>query len=267
MLRKTNEPRPLHLARSLLDGLHKVPTAVQREMGYALFLAQMGEHHPRKDENAQRLRRRDGGRGEGKSRSRLLSCRLFLAVRYADAVYVLHAFQKKSKKQRQDAEIGHENHRRTAERPNRRTAERPNRRTEEAMTRMPAAKDPTRNVWLQLGFPDAEEHYLKAELVLRLDRAIRVSGLTQRVAAQRIGTTQPELSKILRGKFSEVSLERLMRFLNRAGTPHRNQDRRSGASQGWQCDGEGRTATGRLMMRSAVFDIDCRFAWHRFGDD
>jgi hypothetical protein len=36
------------------------------------------------------------------------------------------------------------------------------------MTKTPAAKDPTRNVWLQLGFPDAEEHFLKAELVLRL---------------------------------------------------------------------------------------------------
>ncbi len=31
------------------------------------------------------------------------------------------------------------------------------------MTKTPAAKDPTRNVWLQLGFPDAEEHFLKAE--------------------------------------------------------------------------------------------------------
>ena len=77
--------------------------------------------------------------------------------------------------------------------------------------------DPTRNVWFQLGFPDAEEHYLKAEFVLRLDRAIRASGLTQRAAARRIGTTQLELSKILRGKFSEVSLERLMRFLTALG--------------------------------------------------
>jgi predicted XRE-type DNA-binding protein len=80
-----------------------------------------------------------------------------------------------------------------------------------------AAKDPRRNVWLQLGFADAEEHYLKAELVLRLDKAIRVLGLTQRAAARRIGTTQPELSKMLRGKFSEVSLERLMRFLTTLG--------------------------------------------------
>ena len=82
---------------------------------------------------------------------------------------------------------------------------------------MHPAKDPARNVWLQLGFPDAEEHYLKAELVLRLDRAIKSLRLTQRAAARRIGTTQPELSKILGGKFSEVSLERLMRFLTALG--------------------------------------------------
>jgi len=86
-----------------------------------------------------------------------------------------------------------------------------------AMKRTSAAKDAKRNVWLQLGFPDAEEHYLKAELVLRLDKAIKALGLTQRVAARRIGTTQPELSKILGGKFSEVSFERLLRFLTALG--------------------------------------------------
>jgi predicted XRE-type DNA-binding protein len=85
------------------------------------------------------------------------------------------------------------------------------------MAKLPAAKDPTRNVWLQLGFPDAEQHYLKAELVLRLDKAIKSLGLTQRAAARRIGTSQPELSKVLGGKFAEVSLERLMRFLTALG--------------------------------------------------
>src|SRR6266705_1544118 len=85
------------------------------------------------------------------------------------------------------------------------------------MRKVPAAKDPTRNVWLQLGFPDAEEHFLKAELVLRLDKAITSLGLTQRAAARRIGATQPELSKILGGKFTEVSLELLMRFLTALG--------------------------------------------------
>jgi len=85
------------------------------------------------------------------------------------------------------------------------------------MNRRAAAKDFSRNVWLQLGFADAEEHYLKAELVLRLDTAIKSLGLTQRAAAHRIGTTQPELSKILGGKFTEVSLERLMRFMTALG--------------------------------------------------
>jgi len=60
-------------------------------------------------------------------------------------------------------------------------------------------------------------HYLKAELVLRLGKAIKPLSLTQRAAAKRVGTTQPELSKILGGKFTEISLERLMRFLTALG--------------------------------------------------
>ena len=34
------------------------------------------------------------------------------------------------------------------------------------------AKDPARNVWLALGLPRSEEHFLKAQLVLQLDRTI-----------------------------------------------------------------------------------------------
>jgi predicted XRE-type DNA-binding protein len=136
--------------------------------------------------------------------------RAVYTVRYADAVYVLHAFQKKSKKgiATPKAEID------LIEKAPERSDQGKGRTT---VTKTPAAKDPTRNVWLQLGFPDAEEHFLKAELVLRLDKAINSLGLTQRAAAPRIGTTQPELSKILGGKFTEVSLERLMRFLTALG--------------------------------------------------
>jgi predicted XRE-type DNA-binding protein len=136
--------------------------------------------------------------------------RAVYTVRYADAVYVLHAFQKKSKKgiATPKAEID------LIEKAPERSDQGKGRTT---VTKTPAAKDPTRNVWLQLGFPDAEEHFLKAELVLRLDKAINSLGLTQRAAARRIGTTQPELSKILGGKFTEVSLERLMRFLTALG--------------------------------------------------
>ncbi len=85
------------------------------------------------------------------------------------------------------------------------------------MKKIPAARDPERNVWMQLGMPDAEEHFLKAELVLRLAKTLEALDLTQQAAARRIGATQPELSKILRGKFSEVSVERLMLFLTVLG--------------------------------------------------
>ena len=59
---------------------------------------------------------------------------------------------------------------------------------------------------------------MKAGLVLRLDRAIKALASHPSVPPRgRIGTTQPELSKILRGKFSEVSLQRLLRFLTALG--------------------------------------------------
>lgn len=89
------------------------------------------------------------------------------------------------------------------------------------MTPPHPARDAARNVWAQIGLPDAQEHYLKAELVLRLMRSIANLGLSQTEAARRLRVTQPELSKILRGKFSEVSLERLLRFLAALG--HRVQ--------------------------------------------
>ena len=125
------------------------------------------------------------------------------------------------------------------------------------MTKTPAAKDPTRNVWLQLGFPDAEEHFLKAELVLRLDKAINSLGLTQRAAARRIGTTQPELSKILGGKFTEVSLERLMRFLTALSGAPRSMKLGTKASP-WRYDGARQNTmalpVGRPRRRSR-FDL------------
>jgi predicted XRE-type DNA-binding protein len=93
----------------------------------------------------------------------------------------------------------------------------PPRRRKDDNDKSICGQGPTRNLWLQLGFPDAEQHFLKAELVLRLDKAITSLGLTQRAAARRTGATQPELSKILGGKFSEVSLERLIRFFTALG--------------------------------------------------
>jgi phage-related protein len=72
------------------------PIAVQREVGYALYVAQMGERHPT-------MAKTLTGFGsatvlEIKESASEGTFRAIYAVRFVDAVYVLHAFQKKSKK-------------------------------------------------------------------------------------------------------------------------------------------------------------------------
>ncbi len=66
------------------------------------------------------------------------------------------------------------------------------------------------NIFADLGFPDAQEHRLKAELVLRIMRIMRERGLTQTQTAKLIGVRQPEVSSMIRGRFERVSVERLL---------------------------------------------------------
>ncbi len=75
----------------------------------------------------------------------------------------------------------------------------------------------TKNVFSDLGFPDAETHLLKAELVTRIQRVITSQELTQVAAAKRMGLSQPDVSRLLNGQFRDVSVERLMRLLTRLG--------------------------------------------------
>ena len=73
------------------------------------------------------------------------------------------------------------------------------------------------NVFADLGHPDAETHLLKAELVTRIDQIIRQRGLKQVEAAQLLGLSQPDVSRLLRGNFREYSVERLLRLLTALG--------------------------------------------------
>ena len=57
------------------------------------------------------------------------------------------------------------------------------------------------NVFADLGFADPDTHLLKAQLVTRVAEAMQERKLTQIAAAKVTGSTQPELSRILRGQF------------------------------------------------------------------
>ena len=73
------------------------------------------------------------------------------------------------------------------------------------------------NVFADLGLPDAEKLKIKSGLVIEIVKAIRRLDLTQAEAAQRIGLTQPKVSALLRGEFTNFSERKLMDCLNRIG--------------------------------------------------
>lgn len=75
----------------------------------------------------------------------------------------------------------------------------------------------TENVFADIGVPNAEAHLLKAQLVSRMLETMRDQGLTQVKAAALMGITQPEISRMSRGHFRDVSADRLMTLLRRLG--------------------------------------------------
>jgi predicted XRE-type DNA-binding protein len=69
------------------------------------------------------------------------------------------------------------------------------------------------NIFADLGLPNAEEHQLKAALLVQIKRLIVDRQLTQTEAAKLIKMKQPDLSKLLRGHFKLASVEKLMLML------------------------------------------------------
>jgi predicted XRE-type DNA-binding protein len=73
------------------------------------------------------------------------------------------------------------------------------------------------NVFADLGLPNADEHLVKAEIVLGIADRVKTRGLTQAQVAKLIGLAQPDVSKLLRGNFAGYSFERLFGFLRALG--------------------------------------------------
>ncbi len=73
------------------------------------------------------------------------------------------------------------------------------------------------NVFADLGLPDAGKLRIKSGLVIEIRKAMRRHGLTQQEAASRMGITQPKVSDMMRGDFSNLSERKLMDCLNRLG--------------------------------------------------
>jgi predicted XRE-type DNA-binding protein len=75
----------------------------------------------------------------------------------------------------------------------------------------------TGSVYAALGYPDADEMLIKAQLVGKIAEIIERKGLNQTAAAALLGLTQPKLSRLLRGGFRGVSERRLLDCLTKLG--------------------------------------------------
>ena len=73
------------------------------------------------------------------------------------------------------------------------------------------------NVFADIGLPDAEKLKIKTGLVTEIRKAMRSLRLTQQEAAKRMGITQPKVSDMMRGDFSNLSERKLMDCLTRLG--------------------------------------------------
>ena len=71
------------------------------------------------------------------------------------------------------------------------------------------------NVFADLGFHDAEERLLKANLATKIAQLIEKKGWTQAQTAERTALDQPKVSRLLRGQLSGFSADRLFAVLNR----------------------------------------------------
>ena len=69
------------------------------------------------------------------------------------------------------------------------------------------------NVFADIGFADADEMLARSELVRHINLIVERRGLTQVEAAKLLGINQPKVSALKRGRITESSIDRLMRFL------------------------------------------------------
>ena len=73
------------------------------------------------------------------------------------------------------------------------------------------------NVFADLGFSNSKQELLKAKLTVEIYKLLKKRGITQTEAAKLLGTTQAQVSALMRCKPVSVSVGRLMEFLNVLG--------------------------------------------------
>jgi predicted XRE-type DNA-binding protein len=78
------------------------------------------------------------------------------------------------------------------------------------MASKPKVEQGSGNIFADLGLPDADTHFLKAQIVSEIYRLTNERSLTQAEAGKLMGISQPEASRMFKGRFREYAVERLI---------------------------------------------------------
>jgi predicted XRE-type DNA-binding protein len=73
------------------------------------------------------------------------------------------------------------------------------------------------NVFADLGLPNSEQELVKAKLTVQIYQILRERKVTQTEAARMLGTTQAQVSALMRCRPVSVSVGKLMEFLTTLG--------------------------------------------------
>ena len=82
-------------------------------------------------------------------------------------------------------------------------------------TERAAATESSGNVFKDLKLGDADELQAKAALTRQIRNILQRRKLSQRTAAKLLGLAQPDVAKLMKGRYTGFSLGRLMRLLRR----------------------------------------------------
>lgn len=193
--------------------LMEFPSVIKQSVGFALHQAQLGYKH----EDAKPLK---GFKGAGTleivERYDGDTYRAIYTVRFLNAVYVLHVFQKKSKQgiktPKQDVNLV-----------KRRMQEAEQHYKDNtigqglAMSEANQMERSSGNVFADLNIPEPDLYLAKANLAHQICAIIRSRQLTQVQAAKIMGINQPKVSALVRGNLDGFSSDRLFKFLNLLG--------------------------------------------------
>ena len=103
-------------------------------------------------------------------------------------------------------------------------------KTKKRMTKQRISVTPgSGNVFADLGLENAEELLIKADLSLEIYKRVKTLGLSQAQAGKRLSISQPDVSRLMNGRHTRFSCDRLFVLLNRLGVdveiclrPHTN---------------------------------------------